>query len=121
MMNSAKYKRDARIKRHARVRKHVRGTAERPRLAVYRSNRHISAQVIDDRAGRTLAAASTLERDLQGGRTSNRDAARRVGQLVAKRARDAGVERVVFDRGGFLYHGRVAAVAEAAREAGLEF
>jgi large subunit ribosomal protein L18 len=120
-MNSAKYKRDARIKRHARVRKHVRGTAERPRLAVYRSNRHISAQVIDDRAGRTLVAASTLEGDLQSGGTSNKDAARRVGQLVAQRARDAGVERVVFDRGGFLYHGRVAAVAEAAREAGLEF
>ncbi len=120
-MNSAKYKRDARIKRHARVRKHVRGTAERPRLAVYRSNKHISAQVIDDRAGRTLVAASTLERDLHSGGTSNKAAARRVGQLVAQRARDAGVERVVFDRGGFLYHGRVAAVAEAAREAGLEF
>ena len=120
-MNSAKYKRDARIKRHARVRKHVRGTAERPRLAVFRSNRHISAQVIDDRAGRTLVSASTLERDVQSGGTSNRDAARRVGELVAQRARDAGVERVVFDRGGFLYHGRVAAVAAAAREAGLEF
>jgi large subunit ribosomal protein L18 len=120
-MNSAKYKRDARIKRHARVRKHVRGTAERPRLAVFRSNKHISAQVIDDRAGRTLVSASTLEGDLQSGGTSNKDAARRVGQLVAQRARDAGVERVVFDRGGFLYHGRVAAVAEAAREAGLEF
>ena len=120
-MNSAKYKRDARIKRHARVRKHVRGTAERPRLAVFRSNRHISAQVIDDRAGRTLVSASTLERAVQSGGTSNKDAARRVGELVAQRARDAGVERVVFDRGGFLYHGRVAAVAEAAREAGLEF
>jgi large subunit ribosomal protein L18 len=120
-MNSAKYKRDARIKRHARVRKHVRGTAERPRLAVFRSNKHISAQVIDDRAGRTLVAASTLERELRSGGTANKDAARRVGQLVAQRARDAGVERVVFDRGGFLYHGRVAAVAEAAREAGLEF
>jgi large subunit ribosomal protein L18 len=120
-MNSAKYKRDARIKRHARVRKHVRGTAERPRLAVFRSNRHISAQVIDDRAGRTLVSASTLEGGLQSGGTSNKDAARRVGQLVAQRARDAGVERVGFDRGGFLYHGRVAAVAEAAREAGLEF
>ena len=120
-MNSAKYKRDARIRRHARVRKHVRGTAERPRLAVYRSNKHISAQIIDDRAGRTLAAASTLEADLRGGGTSNKDAATRVGQLVAQRAREAGVERVVFDRGGFLYHGRAAAVAEAAREAGLEF
>jgi large subunit ribosomal protein L18 len=120
-MNSAKHKRDARIKRHARVRKHVRGTAERPRLAVFRSNKHISAQVIDDIAGRTLASASTHESDLRTGGTSNKDAAGRVGQLLAERARAAGVERVVFDRGGFLYHGRVAAVAEAAREAGLEF
>jgi large subunit ribosomal protein L18 len=120
MSSSAKHKRDARVRRHHRVRKHVRGTAERPRLAVFRSNRHISAQVIDDRAGTTLAAASTLEADLHDG-SSNRDAAARVGKLVAERAKDAGVERVVFDRGGFLYHGRVAAVAEAAREAGLEF
>jgi large subunit ribosomal protein L18 len=121
-MNSAKQKRDARIRRHARVRKHVRGTAERPRLAVFRSNKHISAQVIDDRAGRTLVAASTLEGDVRsGGGTSNKDAAGRVGRLVAERARAVGIERVVFDRGGFLYHGRVAAVAEAAREAGLEF
>jgi large subunit ribosomal protein L18 len=119
MSSSAKRKRDARIRRHARVRKHVRGTAERPRLAVFRSNKHISAQVIDDRAGVTLAAASTLETDLRPG-SSTRDAATKVGQLVAERAKDAGVERVVFDRGGFLYHGRVAAVAEAAREAGLE-
>jgi large subunit ribosomal protein L18 len=121
MSTSAKQKRDARIRRHARVRKHVRGTAERPRLAVFRSNKHISAQVIDDRAGRTLAAASTYEPDLRSGATSNKDAAARVGGLVAERARAAGVERVVFDRGGFLYHGRVAAVAEAARDAGLEF
>jgi large subunit ribosomal protein L18 len=120
MSTIAKQKRDARIRRHTRVRKHVRGTAERPRLAVFRSNKHISAQVIDDRAGTTLAAASTLETDLRAG-SSNKDAAAKVGQRVAERARDAGVERVVFDRGGFLYHGRVAAVAEAAREAGLEF
>jgi large subunit ribosomal protein L18 len=120
MNSSAKRKRDARIRRHSRVRKHVRGSAERPRLAVFRSNQHISAQVIDDRAGVTLAAASTLETDLREG-SSNRDAAAKVGKLVAERAKDAGVERVVFDRGGFLYHGRVAAVAEAAREAGLEF
>ena len=120
MSSSAKHKRDARLRRHHRVRKQVRGSAERPRLAVFRSNRHISAQVIDDRAGTTLAAASTLEADLRDG-SSNRDAAARVGKLVAERAKDAGVERVVFDRGGFLYHGRVAAVAEAAREAGLEF
>jgi large subunit ribosomal protein L18 len=120
MSTSAKRKRDARIRRHTRVRKHVRGTAERPRLAVFRSNKHISAQVIDDRAGVTLAAASTLEADLRDG-SSNKDAAAKVGQRVAERANDAGVDRVVFDRGGFLFHGRVAAVAEAAREAGLEF
>ena len=120
MSSSAKQKRDARIRRHTRVRKQVRGTAERPRLAVFRSNKHISAQVIDDRAGVTLASASTHEADLRDG-SSNADAAAKVGARVAERAKDAGVERVVFDRGGFLYHGRVAAVAEAAREAGLEF
>ena len=120
MSSSAKQKRDARVRRHARVRKHVRGTAGRPRLAVFRSNRHISAQVIDDRTGQTLASASTLEADLRDG-SSNKDAAAKVGQRVAERAKDAGIERVVFDRGGFLYHGRVAAVADAAREAGLEF
>jgi len=120
MSSSAKQKRDARVRRHARVRKHVRGTAERPRLAVFRSNRHISAQVIDDRTGKTLASASTLEADLRDG-SSNKDAAAKVGQRVAERAKDAGIERVVFDRGGFRYHGRVAAVADAAREAGLEF
>jgi large subunit ribosomal protein L18 len=120
MSSQAKVKRDARIRRHARVRKHVRGTAERPRLAVFRSNKHITAQVIDDRTGRTLAAASTLEADLRAG-SSNKDAAAKVGERVATRARDAGIEKVVFDRGGFLYHGRVAAVADAARSAGLEF
>ena len=120
MSSSAKHKRDARLRRHHRVRKHVRGSADRPRLAVFRSNKHISAQVIDDRAGTTLAAASTHEADLRAG-SSNKDAAAEVGRLVAERAKNAGVERVVFDRGGFLYHGRVAAVAEAAREAGLEF
>ncbi|HEX5365242.1 MAG TPA: 50S ribosomal protein L18 [Acidimicrobiales bacterium] len=119
-MSTAKQKRDARVRRHARVRKHVRGTAERPRLAVFRSNRHISAQVIDDRAGRTLAAASTLEADLRDG-SATRDAAAKVGTRLAERAQAAGVSRVVFDRGGFLYHGRVAAVADGAREGGLEF
>jgi large subunit ribosomal protein L18 len=119
--NSAKHKRDARIRRHARVRKTVRGSAERPRLAVFRSNRHIAAQVIDDRSGRTLAAASTYEASLRRGSTSNKDAATQVGQLIAERAKSAGVGKVVFDRGGFLYHGRVAAVADAARAAGLEF
>ena len=120
MTMSPKEKVLARQRRHRRVRKRVRGTAERPRLAVFRSNRHITAQVIDDVAGRTLAAASTVERDLRSGPTGNKDSATTVGRLVAERARAAGVTRVVFDRGGFLYHGRVAAVAEAAREAGLE-
>ncbi|MFO7281618.1 MAG: 50S ribosomal protein L18 [Thermoanaerobacterales bacterium] len=120
MSSSAKQKRDARIRRHRRVRKRVRGTPERPRLAVYRSNKHISAQVIDDTAGVTLAAASTYEADLRAS-SSNKEGAAAVGRRVAERARAAGIERVVFDRGGFLYHGRVAALADAAREAGLEF
>jgi large subunit ribosomal protein L18 len=119
--DSAKQKRDSRIRRHVRVRKQVRGTAARPRLAVFRSNRHVVAQVIDDVNGRTLCAASTLESDLRGGATSNVDAATRVGTLVAERAKEAGVDQVVFDRGGFRYHGRIAAVADAARAAGLEF
>ena len=108
-------------RRHRRVRKKVRGTAERPRLAVFRSNNHIYAQVIDDVAGRTLAAASTADASLKGGGTGNVEAAKKVGALVAERAKSAGVSKVVFDRGGFLYHGRVAALADAAREAGLEF
>ena len=119
--STAKHKRDLRIRRHRRVRKNVQGSAERPRLAVFRSNKHISAQVIDDRDGRTLASASTYEGDLRGSSTSNKDAAAEVGRLVAERAKAAGVEKVVFDRGGNLYHGRVAAVADAARTAGLEF
>jgi large subunit ribosomal protein L18 len=120
MSTSAKEKRAARIRRHLRVRKKVRGTAERPRLAVFRSNKHISAQVIDDRTGRTLAAASTGEAELRSGSTGNVAAATKVGTLVAERAKAAGIDKVVFDRGGNLYHGRVAAVADAAREAGLE-
>jgi large subunit ribosomal protein L18 len=114
-------KQRALARRHHRVRKKINGTAERPRLAVYRSNRHITAQVIDDSAGRTVAAASTVEKDLRSaGSTGNAAAATVVGRLLAERARAAGVTRVTFDRGGFLYHGRVAAVATAAREAGLE-
>jgi large subunit ribosomal protein L18 len=120
MSDSAKQKREARIRRHRRVRKKVRGTAERPRLAVFRSNKHITAQVIDDRAGHTLAAASTLEAEVTGS-GGNVDAATRVGELVAERAKAAGITTVVFDRGGNLYHGRIAALAEAARKAGLEF
>ncbi|MHB1925356.1 MAG: 50S ribosomal protein L18 [Acidimicrobiales bacterium] len=110
-----------RARRHARVRRKVAGTSERPRLAVFRSNRHMVAQVIDDATGRTLAAASTVESDLRSGQTGNRDAAASVGRLVAERAKAAGITTVVFDRGGFIYHGRVAALADAARQAGLEF
>jgi large subunit ribosomal protein L18 len=119
--DQAKARRDARIRRHRRVRKKVVGTAERPRLAVFRSNKHISAQIIDDVAGRTLASASSVEGDLRGGATGNVESAKAVGTLLAGRAKAAGVERIVFDRGGYLYHGRVAALADAAREAGLEF
>ncbi len=122
MSMSPQKKRQDRQRRHRRVRKKVLGTAERPRLAVFRSTRHISAQVIDDRAGVTLASASTIEADLRsGGGTGNVDAATKVGKLVAERAKAAGIEKVVFDRGGFRYHGRVAALADAARESGLEF
>ena len=120
MTYTPKQKRAARLRRHHRVRKSVAGTPERPRLAVFRSNKHISAQVIDDRSGRTLAAASTTEAALRESATGNKAAATQVGKLVAERAKAAGITKVVFDRGGNLYHGRVAAVADAAREAGLE-
>ena len=122
MTFSTKNKQVARARRHHRVRRKLAGTAQRPRLAVFRSNKHITAQIIDDKTGRTLAAASTVEKDLRArGSTGNKDAATTVGRLVAERAKAAGVSQVVFDRGGFLFHGRVAAVANAAREAGLEF
>lgn len=112
----------ARQRRQRRVRKKVSGTPERPRLAVFRSNRHITAQVIDDTKGRTVAAASSLEADIRsGGSTGSVAAASKVGALIADRAKAAGVDAVVFDRGGNRYHGRVAALAEAAREAGLDF
>jgi len=120
MTVSAQDKREARLRRHRRVRKKVQGSAERPRLAVFRSNKHISAQLIDDRSGRTIAAASTTEVDIRSGATGNKAAAAQVGRLVAERAKAAGITKVVFDRGGNLYHGRVAAVADAARDAGLE-
>lgn len=110
----------ARRRRHMRVRRKLRGTTARPRLAVYRSNRYIYAQVIDDLTGRTLAAASSQEKDLRG-RTLTVETASEVGKLLAERATAAGVESVVFDRGGYKYHGRVKALADAAREAGLEF
>ena len=121
MSFSTKQRQRLRARRHYRVRKTVAGSSARPRLAVFRSNKHISAQVIDDVSGRTVASASTVEADLRGPSTGNKDAAAKVGRLVAERAKSAGVSRVVFDRGGFLYHGRIAAVAEAAREAGLRF
>jgi large subunit ribosomal protein L18 len=116
---AVKTKQQARLRRHRRVRSKVVGTAERPRLAVYRSNRGIAAQLIDDTAGRTLAAASTQDRSLAKAKRAEAPAA--VGKLVAERARDAGIATVVFDRGGYLYHGRVKALADAARESGLEF
>jgi large subunit ribosomal protein L18 len=110
-----------RKKRHARVRAKLTGTTTRPRLNVYRSNQHIYAQVIDDANSVTLVSASTLDKDLTLDSNSNVDAAQKVGELVAKRAIEKGVKTVVFDRGGYLYHGRIKALAEAAREAGLEF
>jgi large subunit ribosomal protein L18 len=113
----AKTKRAALLRRHVRARTRIAGTAERPRLAVFRSNRHIYAQLIDDAAARTLVAAS--DREVKGGGDGKTSSAKAVGELIAERAKAAGIERVVFDRGGRLYHGRVAAVAEGAREKGL--
>lgn len=110
-----------RKRRHVRVRKKVNGTAARPRLVVTRSARHMSAQVVDDTAGHTLASASTMESDIRGASDDKTAKARKVGQMVAQRAKAAGVETVIFDRGGHRFHGRVAALAEGAREAGLEF
>jgi large subunit ribosomal protein L18 len=110
-----------RKKRHARVRTNVFGTAERPRLNVYRSNKHIYAQLINDENQVTVASASTVDNGFDLDNTGNVDAAKKVGELVAKRAIDNGYKVVVFDRGGYLYHGRVKALADAAREAGLEF
>jgi large subunit ribosomal protein L18 len=111
----------ARRKRHDRIRLRLEGTESRPRLAVFRSNTHIYAQIIDDASGRTLAAASTLEKELRGSRSTKTEVAAVVGRLVAERAKTAGVERVVFDRAGFRYHGRIKSLADAAREAGLDF
>jgi large subunit ribosomal protein L18 len=112
-------KQAARRRRHFRVRKKISGTAERPRLAVFRSNKHVSAQVIDDQTGRTIVSASTLEADLRAG-SATVEGAKKIGLLVGERAKAQGITTVVFDRGGNLYHGRVAAVADGAREAGLE-
>lgn len=110
---------ELRVARHKRIRKRVEGTAERPRLAVFRSLKHIAAQVIDDATGNTLAAASSHEKGLKA--TGNIEGAQKVGEALAKRALDKGIKSVVFDRGGFRYHGRVASLAKGAREGGLEF
>ncbi|MGH3391834.1 MAG: 50S ribosomal protein L18 [Actinomadura sp.] len=112
-------KKVARSRRHLRVRKKVSGTTVRPRLVVSRSTRHVYVQVVDDVAGRTIASASTMESDLRGLGGDKTAKARKVGELVGQRAKDAGIESVVFDRGGNRYHGRVAAIADGAREAGL--
>ena len=120
----AKFSRRAsRIKRHRRIRNKVFGTAERPRLCVYRSLNHIHAQVINDEEGRTLAAASSSEPALKGKleSTKNREAAKQVGLLVAGRAKEQGVTKITYDRGGYIYHGRIAALADGAREGGLDF
>lgn len=122
-MDKAKEKRESRIRRHVRVRRKVAGTTERPRLAVYRSLEHIYAQVIDDTAGRTLVSASTVDREIRkaiAGKPKTEEA-KIVGQYIAQRAKAAGVTQVVFDRGGNQYHGRIKALADGAREAGLDF
>ena len=114
-------KKTARIGRHARVRKRVSGTSERPRLCVFKSIKHIYAQIIDDIAGNTLVSASSKDKDFSAKLGSNKEAARLVGELVAKKAIEKGIKEVVFDRGGYVYHGRIQELAEGARTAGLEF
>lgn len=121
MVDPAKARRQDRLRRHRRIRKKLFGTSVRPRLSVFRSSRHISAQVIDDDRGVTLIAASTQEETLRSKPGGNLTAAAEVGELLGTRARDAGISSVLFDRGGYKYHGRVAALADAARKAGLEF
>ncbi|MBP3966711.1 MULTISPECIES: 50S ribosomal protein L18 [Paenibacillus] len=116
-------KNKARLKRHLRVRKKINGTTQRPRLSVFRSSKHIYAQLIDDVLGVTVASASTLDKEIAEQFTNggNIEAARKIGEVIASRAKAKGVDQVVFDRGGYLYHGRIQALADAAREAGLEF
>ena len=113
----------ARKRRKKRFQKMIRGTPERPRLCVFRSNKHIYAQIVDDQAPRTIAAVSTLSKELASlaDKPATKEGARKVGELIAKKARERNIQKVVFDRNGFLYHGRIQAVADAAREAGLEF
>ena len=122
-MVSKKSRTEIRIKKHNRMRNRFSGTAERPRLAVFRSNNHMYAQIIDDTVGNTLVAASTLDKDVKAEleKTNNVEAAAYLGTVIAKKALDKGIKKVVFDRGGFIYQGKVQALAEAAREAGLEF
>ena len=114
---------EVRVKKHKRIRNRFSGTAQRPRLAVFRSNNHMYAQIIDDTAGNTLVSASTLEKEIGAEleKTNNVEAAAYIGTVIAKRALEKGIKQVVFDRGGFLYHGKIAALADAARAAGLEF
>ena len=119
-MVSRKDSNQQRLKRHKKIRAKVSGTAARPRLAVYRSNANISAQIIDDVAGVTLVSASTLEKAFEG-IGSNKEAAKKIGEIIANRANEKGITEVVFDRGGYLYHGRVSALADGAREGGLKF
>ena len=122
-MVSKESRQEVRVKKHLRIRNRFSGTAERPRLAVFRSNNHMYAQIIDDTVGNTLVSASTLEKEIKSEleKTNNVDAAAYLGTVIAKRAIEKGIKEVVFDRGGFIYQGKVAALAEAAREAGLEF
>ena len=122
-MVSKESRQEIRVKKHRRMRNRLSGTAERPRLAVFRSNNHMYAQIIDDVAQHTLVAASTLEKEVNAEleKTNNVDAAAYLGTVIAKRAMEKGINTVVFDRGGFIYQGKIAALAEAAREAGLEF
>ena len=122
-MVSKESRQEISAKKHMKIRNRFSGTAERPRLAVFRSNNHVYAQVIDDVAGKTLVSASTLEKDIKAElkNTDDTDAATKVGEIVAKRALEKGIKAVVFDRGGYIYHGKVKALADAAREAGLEF
>jgi large subunit ribosomal protein L18 len=122
-MVSKKSRKEVRVKKHMRIRNRFSGTAERPRLAVFRSNNHMYAQIIDDTVGNTLVSACTLEKEIKAEltKTNNVDAAAYLGTVIGKRAVEKGISQVVFDRGGFIYHGKIAALAEAAREAGLEF
>ena len=122
-MVSKQSRQEVRVKKHMKIRNRFSGTAERPRLAVFRSNNHMYAQIIDDTVGNTLLAASTVEKEVKAEleKTNNVDAAAYLGKVIAKRAMDKGISEVVFDRGGFLYHGKIEALAEAAREAGLVF